>query len=65
MSLDDAVKADGSKFTGKLDAKAYYQNQQPHGNGDMYMYDATTIRLRELALSYNIPVKSKPSAACV
>ncbi|MGN6508715.1 MAG: SusC/RagA family TonB-linked outer membrane protein [Chitinophaga sp.] len=60
VQLNDAVKADGSKFTGTIDPKSYYQNiGGRNGNGDMYMYDATTIRLRELALSYNIPVKTK------
>lgn len=60
VTLSNAVSSNGSAFTGKMDALKYYESIAGRdGIGEMYMYDATTIRLRELALSYNIPVKSK------
>lgn len=56
----NAVTQDGKPFTGKLDAKKFYQSVGGRaGVGDFYMYDATNIRLRELAVSYKIPVKSR------
>ncbi|NSL90480.1 SusC/RagA family TonB-linked outer membrane protein [Chitinophaga sp. Mgbs1] len=56
----DAVQEDGTPFTGKIDAQAYYTTIGGRaGIGEMYMYDATNIRLRELSLSYLIPLKWK------
>lgn len=53
-----AVKSDGSAWSGKLPAEAYYG---AIGNRDGIIegqvYDATNIRLRELAIGYRIPVK--------
>ena len=55
-----AVNKDGSPFTGKIDAQTYYTTIGSRaGIGEMYMYDATNIRLRELSLSYRIPLKWK------
>ncbi|WP_333862630.1 SusC/RagA family TonB-linked outer membrane protein [Chitinophaga sp.] len=60
VTLENAVGEDGKPFTGKYDAETYYQDiGGRNGNGDMYMYDATAIRLRELALSYRIPLRTK------
>lgn len=56
----NAVKEDGSSFSGKMDAQAYYTAVGSRaGIGEMYMYNATNIRLRELSLSYRIPLKWK------
>ncbi|MGX5819591.1 SusC/RagA family TonB-linked outer membrane protein [Chitinophaga lutea] len=53
-----AAYEDG-KPAGKLDAMKYYQAVGGRaGAGAFYMYDATSIRLREIALSYKIPLKS-------
>lgn len=55
-----AVNKNGTPFTGKLDAQTYYTTIGSRaGVGEMYMYDATNIRLRELSLSYRIPLKWK------
>ncbi|WP_119078962.1 SusC/RagA family TonB-linked outer membrane protein [Chitinophaga alhagiae] len=54
-----AVYEDG-KPAGTLDARQYYQAVSGRaGVGGLYMYSATNIRLRELAISYKIPVRSK------
>ncbi|MGN7721483.1 SusC/RagA family TonB-linked outer membrane protein [Chitinophaga sp. 22620] len=54
-AVDEAGKA-----VTKIDANKYYLAVAGRaGIGSLYMYDATNIRLRELALSYRIPVKSK------
>ncbi|CAL1520036.1 SusC/RagA family TonB-linked outer membrane protein [Chitinophaga sp. MM2321] len=56
----DAVYENGTPFTGKVDAQTYYTTIGGRaGIGEMYMYDATNIRLRELSLSYRIPLKWK------
>lgn len=53
-----AVKADGTPWEGKIPAQAYYTAV---GNRDGIIegqiYDATNIRMREISLSYGIPVK--------
>ncbi|MGO4288652.1 SusC/RagA family TonB-linked outer membrane protein [Chitinophaga sp. RAB17] len=55
-----AVNKDGSPYTGKIDAQTYYTTIGSRaGIGEMYMYSATNIRLRELSLSYRIPLKWK------
>jgi TonB-linked SusC/RagA family outer membrane protein len=55
-----AVNKDGSPYAGKIDAQTYYTTIGGRaGIGEMYMYDATNIRLRELSLSYRIPLKWK------
>lgn len=58
VAIPNAVDANGNPFTGKMAAQSYYESIAGRdGIGEYYMYDATTIRLRELALSYKIPVK--------
>lgn len=56
----NAIKEDGGSFPGKMDAQTYYTAIGSRaGIGEMYMYNATNIRLRELSLSYRIPLKWK------
>ncbi|WP_143307899.1 SusC/RagA family TonB-linked outer membrane protein [Chitinophaga vietnamensis] len=56
----NAVYSNGTPFNKKMDAKTYYTTIGGRaGIGEMYMYDATNIRLRELSLSYRIPLKWK------
>lgn len=56
----NAVNENGTPFSGKIDAESYYSTIAGRaGIGEMYMYDATNIRLRELSLSYRIPLKWK------
>ncbi|WP_158563339.1 SusC/RagA family TonB-linked outer membrane protein [Chitinophaga silvatica] len=58
--LIPAVMANGTPYNGKVDAQTYYTTIGGRaGIGEMYMYDATNIRLRELSLSYRIPLKWK------
>lgn len=55
-----AVKEDGSSFPGKMEAQSYYTAVGSRaGIGEMYMYNATNIRMREMSLSYRIPMKWK------
>jgi TonB-linked SusC/RagA family outer membrane protein len=50
----------GGKYAGKLPAEAFYTTVGGRaGITEYYMYDATNIRVRELAIGYKIPVKSK------
>ena len=54
------VLTDGKEWSGKVDAEKWYKAIGGRtGSGDFYLYDATTIRLRELALGYNVPLKWK------
>ncbi len=47
-------------WTGLLPAAAFYQGVGGRaGISEYYMYDATAVRVRELALGYNIPVRVK------
>jgi TonB-linked SusC/RagA family outer membrane protein len=56
----NAVNADGTLFTGKYDAKKYYTAIGGRaGIGEMYLYDATNVRLRELSLTWQLPLKAK------
>lgn len=53
-----AVKADGTPWEGKIPAQAYYTAV---GNRDGIIegqvYDATNIRMREISLSYKLPIR--------
>ncbi|MDF2193385.1 SusC/RagA family TonB-linked outer membrane protein [Paraflavitalea sp. CAU 1676] len=50
----------GVPFEGKIDAKTYYNAVGGRaGIGEFYMYDATAVRLREVSLGYNVPLKWK------
>lgn len=52
--------ANGTPYNGKVNAQTYYTTIGGRaGIGEMYMYDATNIRLRELSFSYRIPLKWK------
>lgn len=56
----NAVYEDGTPFSGLYDAGKYYNTIGGRaGIGELYMYDATNIRLRELALTWQLPVRSK------
>jgi hypothetical protein len=56
----NAVYQNGSKFTGLLNPKAFYEAVgSTSGISEYYMYDATNIRLREASLTYQIPVQAK------
>ncbi|RAJ87711.1 TonB-linked SusC/RagA family outer membrane protein [Chitinophaga dinghuensis] len=56
----NAVYEDGRPFTGKMSAEKYYSTVGGRaGVGQLYMYDATNIRLREVSLSYRLPLKWK------
>ncbi|MDR6786593.1 TonB-linked SusC/RagA family outer membrane protein [Pedobacter africanus] len=60
VSIANAAIAGGTPFTGKADPQAYYTKTGGRNEIDeAYIYSATAIRLRELSLSYRIPVKSK------
>lgn len=51
---------DGASFEGRVDAQKYYNAIGGRaGIGEFYVYDATTIRMREVSLGYTIPVKWK------
>ncbi|MGE7776934.1 SusC/RagA family TonB-linked outer membrane protein [Chitinophaga sp. NPDC101104] len=56
----DAVNHEGKAVQPLYNPYQYYVDVAGRdGNGDVYMYDATSIRLREISLSYKIPLKSK------
>jgi TonB-linked SusC/RagA family outer membrane protein len=51
-----AVLEDGTPFSGKLDAEKYYTAVGGRdGITEAYIYDGTSVRLRELSLGYNFP----------
>ena len=55
-----AVYENGTPLTVPYDAHKYFSTIGGRaGIGEMYMYDATNIRLRELSLTYEVPVKSR------
>ncbi|HLP95388.1 MAG TPA: SusC/RagA family TonB-linked outer membrane protein [Saprospiraceae bacterium] len=52
----DAVREDGSAFTGKVDPEKYYVAVGGRdGITEAYIYDGTSIRLRELSIGYMFP----------
>lgn len=54
-----AEDANGGKVS-SVDAQKYYTSYGGRdGAGEMYIYDATNIRLRELAIGYSLPSFSK------
>lgn len=60
VTIPNAATADGKAWTGKTKAQAYYTKIGGRNEIDeAYMYSATAIRLRELSLSYRVPVKVK------
>lgn len=62
VAIDNAVYQNGTPYTGKTDAKAYYTriggNVAP-SIAEAYMYEATTVRLRQASASYTFKVNSK------
>lgn len=60
VAINNAVTTTGQSWSGTVAASDYYKavgGKTPAGS--QYVYDATTVRLRELSISYQIPVKSK------
>jgi TonB-linked SusC/RagA family outer membrane protein len=56
----NAVYENGLSLSSRYDARRYYAAISGRaGIGEMYMYDATNIRLRELSLTWRLPIKSK------
>ena len=56
----NAVYENGTPLTIPYDAHKYFSTIGGRaGIGEMYMYDATNIRLRELSLTYEVPIKTK------
>ena len=56
----NAVNENGAPFSGKYDAQKYYNTIGGRaGIGELYMYDATNIRLREISLSWQLPIRVK------
>lgn len=56
----NAVYENGTPLTARYDARRYFTSIGGRaGIGEMYMYDATNIRLREMALTYRLPLKNK------
>jgi hypothetical protein len=54
-----ASKVGGGSFEGKIPAEAFYTTVGGRdGITEYYMYDATNIRLQELAIGYRIKLKS-------
>lgn len=51
---------DGKDWSGKVDAQKWYSAiGGRNGIGEFYLYDATTVRLRELSIGYVVPMKWK------
>ncbi|WP_370901004.1 SusC/RagA family TonB-linked outer membrane protein [Chryseobacterium gossypii] len=68
VSIPNAVYAPGTPlagtpYNGKTDAKAYYSAVGGINNGtgidEAYMYNATTVRLRQASISYTFDINSK------
>jgi TonB-linked SusC/RagA family outer membrane protein len=56
----DATKASGGKWSGAIPAETFYTTVGGRaGITEYYMYDATNVRLRELSVSYKLPMQSK------
>jgi hypothetical protein len=62
VSIPNAVYEDGTAYTGKTDAKKYYEGiggQDAPNIDEAYIYKATAIRLRQVSLSYTFKMNSK------
>lgn len=58
--IPDAVYANGQAYTGRTDAHAYYNLVGgSDGINEAYIYNATTIRLRQASASYTFNVNAK------
>lgn len=51
------VNASGAPVNYYVDAQTYYHNLYYNKTFDPYIYDLTFVKMREVALGYNIPVK--------
>ena len=56
VTIANAVKEDGTAYTGKTDAHDYYSTVS--NIEEAYMYKATAVRLRQAAISYTFKIKS-------
>jgi hypothetical protein len=52
----DAVKADGTPSTTYITARNYFYTSLQNGAGENFILDASYLKLREVRLSYDIPV---------
>jgi len=60
IKIANAALAGGAAFSGTTSAQDYYSKVGGRNNIDeAYIYSATAIRLRELSLTYNVPLKVK------
>ncbi len=50
----EGVDADGNPLSGYIDAYYYYYYKYRYGN-DLWLYDRTYVKLRELSIRYDIP----------
>jgi hypothetical protein len=60
VTLDAINSTTGSAFSGKIDAQTFYTGVGGRaGISEYYMYSATAIRMRELAVGYRLPIHVK------
>lgn len=62
VSIPNAAYQDGTPYTGKTDAKLYYESiggQDAPNIDEAYIYKATAVRLRQVSVSYSFKVNSK------
>ena len=52
-----AVNADGTPFDGYIDAQTYWHQFRSRNIAETNVYDLTFVKLREVSLGYNLPVK--------
>jgi TonB-linked SusC/RagA family outer membrane protein len=60
VKIDNAVDDAGHAWSGTVDAKTYYQyigGKTPAGAA--YTYSATAVRMREISITYRIPINGK------
>ncbi len=58
VTIPNAVTTLGASYIGKTDAQLYYSKVGGRNEIDeAYIYNATAVRLREISLSYNVPLK--------
>lgn len=60
VSIANAAYANGTAYTGKTDARAYYDVVGGSGGiNEAYMYNATNVRLRQASISYQFSINGK------
>jgi len=57
------VLADGTPNTRYIEASVAFYNGMQNGSGEMFMIDASYLKLREVRLGYNVPTKFLASKA--